>query len=97
MIIEELRMAQEGEEINEGVSIVEVEPGQQSVTVPRGKWVLRFPLSNYDGPDVLFLLFGSCEPNGPIRFERTGYGAKVKSTTRFRVTGKVENFSDPSQ
>jgi len=94
MIIEELRLAQEGEEINEGVSIIEVEPGQQSVTVPRGKWVLRFPVSNCPVPDALFLLFGSCEPNGPIRTDRMGYGAEVKSTTKFRITGKVENFSE---
>jgi len=80
--------------ITDEISIIEVEPGQQSVTVPNGKWVLRFPVSNCVVPGTLFLLFGSCEPNGPMRFERTGYGAEVKSTTRFRVSGKVENFSD---
>ena len=91
MIIEELRLAQEGEEINEGVSIIEVEPGQQSVTLPPApcKWVLRYKVSNCDVPDSFFLLFGSCEPNGPIRIDRTGYGAEVKSTAKFRIKGEI--------
>lgn len=91
--------------VSSEIYYIDVRPGTQTITIPPGvsRFALRLrdPVSNavimMDVPRTAqpgdLLVFGRVEDLASGRLN----GKRIEGSTRFRVSGKVENFSEPEK
>lgn len=103
--VDEIRQEQENESHDDEIYFIDVQPGQQVVNLPTGvrRWALRFTCP-VTAAYVTGLVPGAAQPGDMLVFGRYDPSpsawenrAKVIGKTRFRVTGKVEKFSEPER